>query len=76
MALSAKIRYEEQPAFSGWIYGQRGEAKREFNKEFPYESELKQKLIRQQEINNELEIKDEGEELVVTEELPEPAMSR
>lgn len=50
--------------------------KREFNKEFPYESELKQKLIRQQEINNELEIKDEGEELVVTEELPEPAMSR
>ena len=21
-----KIRYEEQPAFSGWIYGQRGEA--------------------------------------------------
>nr|WP_243271659.1 SNF2-related protein [Enterocloster clostridioformis] len=52
------------------------ESKREFNKEFPYESELKQKLIRQQEINNELEIKDEGEELVVTEELPEPAMSR
>ena len=46
------------------------------SKEFPYESELKQKLIRQQEINNELEIKDEGEELVVTEELPEPAMSR
>ena len=52
------------------------ESKREFNKEFPYESELKQKLIRQQEINNELEIKDEGEELVVTEELPEPALSR
>ena len=52
------------------------ESKREFNKEFPYESDLKQKLIRQQEINNELEIKDEGEELVVTEELPEPAMSR
>ena len=52
------------------------ESKREFNKEFPYESDLKQKLIRQQEINNGLEIKDEGEELVVTEELPEPAMSR
>lgn len=52
------------------------ESKKEFNKTFTYELELRQKLVRQKEINDELEIKEEGEELVVTDNLPEQAVAR
>ena len=52
------------------------ESKTEFDKAFPYEFELRQKLVRQREINDELEIKDEGEELVITDNLPEQAIAR
>ena len=52
------------------------ESKKEFNKTFTYELKLRQNLARQKEINDELEIKEEGEELVVADNLPEQVVAR
>ncbi len=53
------------------------ESRKEFEKPFSHELELQRKLIRQKEINDELEIKDEGQELTVEmEQLPGQAAAR